>query len=368
MHASFPVTPVHQHAPAPAWRKAFLVALALWAVVALLAAVAEYSDHMRAGSKPVFSDKVVMYSLVFLPFSLLSGLLAAAFERAPPHWLRPGRLALAYLLTIAVFLPAYGLYEVAALTAFEGAPLPDLITMLFQPNAWNRWLDGLMITIAFMAQSAYSTWQRGFLQERASQDARRANLTMRLTLLQGQLEPYFLLSTLDGIGELVQGAERALATRALARLSDLLRYALRSSQQDWLSMADEIGFLRDYLELQSLRFGQRLQVDWDIADKDWANVGCPALLLHPLAEQSVALGLAGNARQCTVRIGLTLEGRQVRMRVCRAGGTPAARPALDATTERLQLLYGAGASLTFQTTPGGDCIEMAFPSGGPDGD
>jgi two-component system, LytTR family, sensor histidine kinase AlgZ len=369
MQASIGTGFVAPAAHAPAWRKALLVALAVWSLVALLAAVADYRDALRAGTPAPFSGKLAMYGLVFLPFSLLSAVLAAAFERAPHYWLRPRKLGLGYALTIALFLPVYGLYEVAALTALAGQPLPGLVDMLLSPVAFNRFLDGLMITLAFTAQASYSYWLRGRRQERAAHDARRANLSMRLALLQGQLEPYFLLSSLDGIGELVRNAERVLATRALARLSDLLRYALRSSQQDWLSVADEIGFMRDYLELQALRFGERLQVRWQLGDVDWAAHACPALLLHPLAEQAVAQGMQGHGGHCVLGIALALEDGMVVLRVERSrAGAPAAAVPLEATAERLQLLYGERARLDYLTTSTSARVTLAFPARGVDDD
>ncbi len=364
LQASPGVAPAARSPHAPAWRKALLAAFAVWTVVALLAAVADYRDAIRAGAPAPFTGKLALFAVVFVPFSLFSGVLAAAFDRAPRFWHNPARLALGYVLTIAVFLPLYGLYEVAGLTALEGKPLPGVLEMLRQATAWNRFLDGLMLTLAFSAQASYSYWQRHRLQERASQDARRANSSMRLALLQGQLEPYFLLGSLDGIGELVRNAERPLATRALARLSDLLRYALRSSQQDWLSVADEIAFMRDYFALQTLRFGDRLRVEWALGAADWSALACPALLLHPLAEQAVALGMEQDAGTCTLRVSLAIEGRQVVLRVERSRhGNGAAQP-LAATQQRLRLLYGDSARLDAVSGPHSASVTLAFPAQG----
>lgn len=370
MQASFKASPrLLTRAQGADWRKALLIAFVVWAVVALSAAAADYSDQLRHGGAPRFVDTIEVYSLVFLPFSLLSGLLAALFARLPQRWLSPRPLLLVFALVQLVFLPAYGMYEMAALTALEGKPVPGLLDLLLQPNAWGRFLDGLMISLAFMAQACHSYWQRGHHQERASLDARRANLTMRLALLQGQLEPYFLLNSLDGIGELVRNADRVLATRALARLSDLLRYALRSSQQARLNMADEIGFIRDYFALQGLRFGAGLEVQWQVADLDWSGRACPALLLHPLAEQAIMRGMREPAGVCRLRVAITLRADQVVVEVERARAGPAEpHPGLGDTAERLQLLFGGAASLSIASDRASECVTMAFPAQARDDD
>ena len=203
----------------------------------------------------------------------------------------------------------------------------------------------------------------------ALQAAQHDNLALRLSLLQGQLEPQFLLCSLDGIGEMVRDAERPQAIRALARLSDLLRYALRSGQQDWLSVADEIGFMRDYLDLQVLRFGARLQVQWTVADSNWSLYSCPALLLHQLIEQTIEEGMQGEVANFTLALAFSLQAGKVRIVVKHAQGqartvngnsTPSST--YLAVRERLQILYGSAATLETEIADGESCVIFSFPA------
>lgn len=324
-----------------------LAILAFWTAVGVLAAVADFSDQAPSPQLH-FLDKLCLYGAVFLPFALFSTALSMAFARYP-LLLRARRLLLLYLAALFIFLPIYGLYETAAVHLLEHQPLPGLAQMLSQPSAWNRWLDALMVTIALAVHGAGAWWRHGQQQAVASRAAERANVALRLSLLQGQLEPAFLLSALDGIADLVLHAERSHATRALARLADLLRHALRASQHDWISMADEIAFVRDYVELQVLRFGDRVQVTWDLSEANWQVPQCPALLLHALLDHAIARCLETSAAAGPVRASLVLAAKRVRVTVSHPQGPGPVDPglALAETRARLALLYQGTATLDY---------------------
>lgn len=347
---------------APGALQALLVFL-FWCLVALCAAVADFNDQARTGPQPRFADKIVLYTFVFLPFALYSIGLALAFARYP-RLLEIRRLALLYGVSLLLFLTVFGLYEAALVLALGGQPVPGLAGLLDQTTAFGRWLDGMMATIALAVQGGYSYWRRGQQQAQAARAAADANLGLRLALLQGQLEPSFLLSALDGIAELVRHAERSQATRALARLSDLLRHALRASGQDWISMAEEIAFLRGYVELQQLRFGARVQVDWSLGTVGWDGPQCPPLLLHGLLDHAIARCLETAADAGPVGVAFRRAGARVLVDVSHPQGAGPVDPgqALAQTRERLDLLYQGGATLVYAAHGGRVCGVLDLPA------
>ncbi|HBI69805.1 MAG TPA: sensor histidine kinase, partial [Massilia sp.] len=73
-------------------------------------------------------------------------------------------------------------------------------------------------------------------------------------------EPHFLFNALNAISALVRGGDTALALGGIGRLSELLRYALAASTRSSSTVAEELDFVRGYLDLQRLRYGERLQV------------------------------------------------------------------------------------------------------------
>jgi two-component system sensor histidine kinase AlgZ len=209
-------------------------------------------------------------------------------------------------------------------------------------------------------QIGWAFWRHAQRQREAALMASAENLNLRLTLLQGQLEPHFLFNTLNGIAALVRGAEREAALQALNRLSELLRYALRANQQRWVSVADELHFVDGYVALQRLQFGEDLQWLADIEPADWARWACPPLPLQPLAENAIRHGLESG-----------LQGA-LHLHVRRHEGTPqvtldnphdptaALLPGhgvgLAKTRERLKVLYGDRAQL--HTAAASDRFEL----------
>ncbi len=324
-----------------------LTELAFWSLVGLTAAVAHYSEQPSPPALQ-FAQVLQIYVAVFGPFCLFSMGLAVAFTRFP-SLLRPRRLLLLYLGAQLIFVPIYGVYEAAAVLVVEGKPVPGLRDLVALPTAWNHWLDALMLTMAMAVQGARAWWQHGQRQALASREAERANVSLRLALLQGQLEPAFLLSALDGIADLVLHAERGHATRALARLADLLRHALRASRHDWISVADEIGFVRDYVELQALRFGPRVQVEWDLGQANWQVPLCPPLLLHALLDHAIARSLETTASAGPVRVSFALAAGRVLVIVSHPQGAGPVDPgqAMAETHARLALLYQGAARLAY---------------------
>lgn len=352
-------------APArPGW-KLIATVLAFWSIVALLAAVADFADQSRARLAPALSDKLLLYTFVFLPFAGFSTALAFAFAR----WqglLAPPKLALLYVAVLLTFLPLYEVYEMAVILKLDNKPVPGPVALLAMTSAWGRWLDTLMTTLAFAVQAAYANWLSGLRSVSAARQAHAANLDMRLALLQGQLEPAFLLSSLDGIASLVRNAARSDATRTLARLSELLRYALRASQQQTVSVADEIAFGHDYADLQTMRLGGRLRVDWDTGPVDWHAHACPPLLLHAVIDQAIACALADDRLDCHLSLRLTIDGDTVQARADWPGPAGAAdAPSVSATRERLALLFGADGSLHTMPNGQGQCAVLTFPASRP---
>jgi len=113
-----------------------------------------------------------------------------------------------------------------------------------------------------------------------------------LAAISGKLNPHFLFNTLNSLIALTRKDAQA-AEAALLRFAGMLRYVLDSkrSTADRVALADEVEFVRDYLALESLRLGPRLQVDWQL-DPATLHDEIPPLTLQPLVENSVLHGVA----------------------------------------------------------------------------
>lgn len=114
----------------------------------------------------------------------------------------------------------------------------------------------------------------------------------RLHALKMQLHPHFLFNTLNAIAILVRKQENGAAVEMLSRLSDLLRYVLDHAEHREVSLAEELDFIQRYLEIEEVRFGDRLAVKKQIAPES-LDVLVPSLILQPLVENAIRHGIQG---------------------------------------------------------------------------
>jgi len=112
----------------------------------------------------------------------------------------------------------------------------------------------------------------------------------QLQALRSQLNPHFLFNTLHSIAELVHENPK-LAESLILRLGELLRQVLRSSTLPDVPLAEEIDFVRGYVEIEQMRLGERLQVKWDL-ELEALQARVPSLILQPLVENAIQHGIA----------------------------------------------------------------------------
>jgi two-component system sensor histidine kinase AlgZ len=167
-----------------------------------------------------------------------------------------------------------------------------------------------------------------------------ADTAARLTELQSRIRPHFLFNTLNSAIALVR-AEPAKAEALLEDLSDLFRHALMD-QGESVTLADEIALARRYLAIESVRFADRLQVEWSL-DPAADGARLPPLLLQPLVENAVRHGVEPSATGAHLRISTQRRGGVVVIKVSNTlpgGPGPAGSGlALRNVRERLALLH-----------------------------
>jgi two-component system sensor histidine kinase AlgZ len=349
----------------PGWLPPFAAASLAWNLMAALGALANFGDAQRASVHASFLATLLRFMLQQSPLTVLSLALAIGLYRVQLTRPSVGRLTRVYLAALLVFVPLLCTWQSVVDRLYDGRPLVSLPGLLMQQNLLTWWFDAVMLTVAFGAHLAYSTWRHGHAETLARQQAQQVNLTLRLRLLQSQLEPYFLSSALAGIGKLISTEQRGPATRALARLSELLRYALRASQSDWQSVADEIQFMRDYVDMQSLCLGGAVPVQWQLDASDWAGFRCPPLLLFPMVEQALYRCPPDGAAATGVSVCFAMLRKpeaariQVVVRYPHGGGRVGT---LDDLRERLAMLYHGAATLGIRVDGGAVELRLEYPA------
>jgi two-component system sensor histidine kinase AlgZ len=167
-----------------------------------------------------------------------------------------------------------------------------------------------------------------------------AHTSARLAELQSRIRPHFLFNTLNSAIALVR-AEPAKAEALLEDLSDLFREALKDSGEP-VRLAQEIELARRYLDIEQVRFGERLRVQWAL-DPDGDDAKLPPLLLQPLVENAVRHGVEPSALGADVRISTQRRGSIVVIKVTNTvpngQGEQGQGLALRNVRERLALLH-----------------------------
>ncbi len=189
----------------------------------------------------------------------------------------------------------------------------------------------------------------------------------RLQALKSQLQPHFLFNTLNSISALMRTDVEA-ADRMITRLGDLLRTSLETAGTQMTTLSRELEFVNCYIEIEKIRFEERLTVRLDIAPET-LDATVPHLLLQPLVDNAIKHGIAklvaGGEIQVSSRSDdsdLHLEVRDNGPGFRDAGQNPSRGLGLRITRERLETIYGQNQSVEFLTLPdGGGLVRVSIP-------
>jgi two-component system LytT family sensor kinase len=199
--------------------------------------------------------------------------------------------------------------------------------------------------------------------ERKLEEQSRLLLEARLDALQRQINPHFLFNTLNSITSLVR-SKPELAREMIVKLANILRVLLKD-RDAFVPFADELAFTDDYLDIEVVRFGEKLRVVKEIAPET-LGVVVPSMLLQPLIENSIKHGLEPRIEGGTVtlrsrmmedgRMLVEVEDDGVGMAPGRAHAGEIVRPGtgigMRNVRERMEVLYGQGAEVKMESRPG----------------
>ena len=192
-----------------------------------------------------------------------------------------------------------------------------------------------------------------------------------LRALRAQLNPHFLFNSLNSISALTT-LDPARARTMCILLSDFLRGSLKLGEKRMVALAEEVDLLKAYLAIEQIRFGARLQVEWQIAPGVEAEL-LPALLLQPLVENAIKHGIAGLTEGGVVRISARAEGGTVELKVENPVDPDMEPPqglgiGLRQVRSRLQLRFGQRMKFEAGIQDGVHRVLMIFPATAPNED
>ena len=300
-----------------------------------------------------------------------SGALLSLLLRPLYRWLYRREFSIAALILIAAVCSYVMTIAWSALYKPGAYYLRASLTgSTFDWPSWGAVISGTLFYTFIMM--AWSTLYFGikYYQEVEEERARALKAESHahraeLQALRYQLHPHFLFNTMNAVSTLIAEKRNREAERMVARLSDFLRLTLEQETAPEVPLAQELDFAQRYLDIEQIRFGDRLQVTIDAAPNTLSGL-VPALVLQPLVENAVRHGIAPLERGGHLRVEARATGDRLLLRVeddgrgiadgvstrdlCRGG------IGLSNTHARLEALYGDDMRFDIERSDGGGCV------------
>ncbi len=247
-----------------------------------------------------------------------------------------GVMAFIYLFRITVFYgrmndESWEQFFLYALVNFPGRNLFDLP------------LYGVVLLVDY-ARSILARENDTALRE---SELRAQVVEAELRAIKYQLKPHFVFNALNAVAALIREERHGKAIDTLAELSSLLRTLSDAPSRDRIPLEEEVAFLRRLLAVEQVRFGEKLQVSFQIAP-ECERALVPSLLLQPLVENAIKHGISKRIRPGRIGVRAERTGPQLRLEVINDGPPPVRQDdallvggvGLNATQARLARLYG----------------------------
>lgn len=353
--------------------RVFAAILAIWAGVWAGLTWALYLQAGRLGHPRPFLALAVNTSPP-LPFLILFSFTVHVILELRPGFLFSARKGLYLLLasTLVFFVPAICCDLLMGLH-IQHKPLGQFFPELLRYPIYLLTMNVLLFLGTFATLYGIAFFNRGLDSERSKRQAEAENLELRYALeherlqaLQAQLEPHFMFNALNAISSLVRGEDRQLTLKALSGLSGLLRYALTATKREWVSLEEELAFIEEYLALQRLRFGDRLEVVITGRDAVMEGADCPPLLLQPLVENAIRHGLESHEGEARLELRFQVEGPRLQIRLTNpihpgSSPNPGLGLGLTSVRDRLTRLYPGSATFEAGGKDGVFTVDLSLP-------
>jgi len=359
--------------PAIVWAFSF----GLWTFVALAYAITIYQLYRSTGGSMSFLSVLGLQSsqvLTYIPLTPFVFALANRYQVQRSNWAERTLVLLAGGLVFTVAQVA-----LRGLTpyAFWDPRVKDWVSAVWDSQAHTfriHWyvyrtlflssvVDDVVTTYLPIVLIAHvvSYYQRFRERELRTSQLQAQLVKARLQALKSQLQPHFLFNTLNSISALMLTDVEA-ADRMITRLGDLLRISLETAGTQMTTLSRELEFVNCYVEIEKVRFEERLKVSIDVAPET-LDASVPHLLLQPLVDNAIKHGISRLVAGGEIRISATADDADLHLEVRDNG--PGAREVapfpsngvgLRITRERLETIYGQHQSVELLTLPEGGAV------------
>jgi len=313
------------------------------------------------------SDPLVMqFNQFVVVLNLLTGLLTVLFTNWIMPWIdqcsgTPGRkhLMLTGLVTLAYLIFANGIYSLWAEGIINQLNLRSEGLGDAQDSApWYIYTlgpIGVANLFYYLSRQGRQLSRKISEQEYQLLNLEKLKTRAELSALQAKINPHFLYNSLNSIASLVHG-DPEKAEEMTVLLSKLFRYTTGRSNDDYFdTIENELEMVRTYLQIEQVRFGDRLQFEVQVGVPALSELTIPKFLLQPIVENAVKHGISKLPEQGKICIHIFEE--ENKLNLCVLDNGPAFQESLSSgyglrsIREKLQLLYQADASVQMRNEP-----------------
>jgi hypothetical protein len=342
----------------------------IWLSFALFDATQTVFAMRAEGMHHAWSRLFVTLVLSWLPWALATPLVLRLGRRYPPAHLRPFARWLAHAATcaaIGLIYAAWTAWLEESLNPWAYDSLPPFGRLWF--GKFYHTLLSFVVLYAAILTVSYLLESRARLALHETETARLSEQLSRAQLdaLKRQIEPHFLFNSLNSVAGLVREGRNDDAVNMIAGLSDFLRRVLDGSDRQLVPLGEEVEFMQRYLDIQKVRFGERLQCQVDVAG-DLLSAQVPSLILQPMVENAVKHGIAQQTRGGEIRITAHRHDGLLTLRVYNEGpglpeGWEETRSGIGMANvrTRLQGLYGSAFQVELRNRPRGVEASVSVP-------
>lgn len=331
--------------------RAYAISIGLWAALSLLIGWNYYIFDQQVHIESSLQGMIYLAESRGLAYAVLMPVIFYVVRRHPLGLGRSYLLLVFYALGLVPFMLSYAVIRWAIIPTWDPGVQQYLGHNRSGPLAWlySGFADQITIYIAIVVGAhAYEYFERVRTQQIERYEYQQALAVSELQALKMQLHPHFLFNTLHGISTLID-TDQKNAKAMVVKLSGLLRTALRYSGADLISLREELNFIREYLDLEAMRLGPRLKVEWFI-DPATESMLVPQMILQPLVENAIQHGVAGQRGEGWIELFARKADNLLELKI--RNSTAGARPegtavGLRNTQARLKHLYADEAALSF---------------------
>jgi two-component system LytT family sensor kinase len=344
----------------------------IWFAVGLFDSTQTVFGMRAEGMHHAWAHLFVTLLLSWLTWALATPVVLRLGRQYPPVQLR--RLStwlthFAACVILALVSAAWNAWLEELLNPWAVSPAPAPFAHLWFNKFYNGLLSSVILYVSILAISyVLDSRERLALQQTEAARLNERLSKAQLNALRRQIEPHFLFNTLNAIAGLVRERRNDAAVSMIAGLSDFLRRVLEDSNRQQVPLTEEMEFLQKYLDIQKVRFAERLQLSVDVPRELFA-AQVPSLILQPMVENAVKHGIAKRAQGGAIRITAFRSNDMLTLSVYNDGPKlPAGWQkthsgiGMSNVRTRLQSLYGDAFELRMRNQdPGGVEVSVSVP-------